>query len=229
MPHSVQALGRSSWPYGSSRPSERALDPECEPPLGAHMVTPRLGYTHHGIYAGRGRVVQYGGLSHGLRRGPVEEVSLVEFCQGHPIRIRVQESCWRDAQEVVRRARLRLGENRYHPLRNNCEHFCEWCVRGEHRSYQVDELFGLCSRTWRRVVQTLARLICYATEHTPHPPNVMLRNLAGGSICDPPVFSIRELLNVRSTLRRGSSRSSCRKRFVRPSDRSANPFADSPL
>jgi hypothetical protein len=24
-------------------------------------------------------------------------------------------------------------------LTNNCEHFCEWCLRAEHRSYQVDE------------------------------------------------------------------------------------------
>jgi len=45
-------------------------------PIGAHVVTPRRGYTHHGIYVGRGRVVQYGGLSRGLRSGPVKEVSL---------------------------------------------------------------------------------------------------------------------------------------------------------
>jgi hypothetical protein len=24
-------------------------------------------------------------------------------------------------------------------LTNNCEHFCEWCLRAEHRSYQVDK------------------------------------------------------------------------------------------
>jgi hypothetical protein len=28
-----------------------------EPPLGAHLATPRLGYLHHGIYVGRGYVV----------------------------------------------------------------------------------------------------------------------------------------------------------------------------
>jgi Lecithin retinol acyltransferase len=159
VPHSVQSVWRSSRPYGSSRSSEQALAPECEPPLGAHMVTPRLGYTHHGIYTGRGRVVQYGGLSRGLRCGPVEEVSLVEFCQGHPIRIRLEESCWQDAQEVVRRARLRLGENRYHPLRNNCEHFCEWCVHGEHRSYQVEKLIGRCARVWHQLVEPVGRAL----------------------------------------------------------------------
>ena len=48
-------------------------------------------------------------------------------------------------QEVIRRARSRVGENRYRVLSNNCEHFCEWCLRGESRSYQV-ECF-LSSRT----------------------------------------------------------------------------------
>src|ERR1700722_18765832 len=100
-------------------PGERALDPECEPPIGAHVVTPRWGYTHHGIYVGRGMVVQYAGLSGALRRGPVEEVSLWRFAQGRPIRIRSAPSTARDPDEVVRRARSRLGEDRYHVLINN--------------------------------------------------------------------------------------------------------------
>ena len=32
-------------------------------PLGAHIVTPRRWYTHHGIYVGAGQVVHYAGLS----------------------------------------------------------------------------------------------------------------------------------------------------------------------
>lgn len=39
------------------------LDLHSEPPLGAHVVTPRRWYTHHAIYVGRGRVVQYRGWS----------------------------------------------------------------------------------------------------------------------------------------------------------------------
>jgi Lecithin retinol acyltransferase len=139
------------------RASDLALSPEREPPLGAHMVTPRRGYAHHGIYVGQGRVVQYGGLSLGLRRGPVEEVTLSQFAQGRPIWHRPAESLWFDRDEVVRRARMRLGENRYNVLTNNCEHFCEWCVRGEHRSYQVDDMVVRCSRAWRRLVEALGR------------------------------------------------------------------------
>src|SRR6202044_3387533 len=108
--------GEKRIPSGGLRPCDRPLDPEREPPLGAHMVTPRRGYTHHGIYVGLGRVVQYGGLSHGLGRGPVEEVPLSRFAQGRPIWLRLEESCWPNRAEIARRARSRLGENRYNLL-----------------------------------------------------------------------------------------------------------------
>jgi hypothetical protein len=104
--------------------------------------------------------VQYGGLSRGLRRGPVEEVRLSQFAQGRTIWIRLQQPSGLDRDEVVRRARLRLGENRYHVLTNNCEHFCEWCVRGEHRSYQVDKLVTRYGRAWQRLIELLARVLC---------------------------------------------------------------------
>jgi hypothetical protein len=162
-PFGLDAKARSLRRKGSHRsgfrPCDHALAPEREPPIGAHMVTPRRGYTHHGIYVGRGRVVQYGGLSFGLRRGPVEEVPLSQFAQGRTIWIRQQESSTLDRDEVVRRARVRLGENRYHVLTNNCEHFCEWCVRGEHRSYQVDELAARYGRAWKRLIELFARAL----------------------------------------------------------------------
>jgi Lecithin retinol acyltransferase len=149
--------GRSVRSSDGLRSSDLALSPEREPPLGAHIVTPRRGYSHHGIYVGQGRVVQYGGLSRGLRRGPVEEVSLSQFAQGRPICHRPGESIWFDPHEVVRRARVRLGENRYNVLTNNCEHFCEWCVRGEHRSYQVDDIIARYSRAWRGLAEAVGR------------------------------------------------------------------------
>jgi hypothetical protein len=136
---------------------DRLLDPEREPPLGAHMVTPRRGYTHHGIYVGEGRVVQYGGLSWGLRRGPVEEVPLSQFSQGCPVWVRAADSHRFDQHEVVRRARLRLGEDRYSVLRNNCEHFCEWCVRGRHRSYQVENRIAGYRGILLKFIELLAR------------------------------------------------------------------------
>jgi hypothetical protein len=109
-----------------------------KPPLGSHVVTPRRGYLHHGIYVGDGKVVHYAGLRYGRHRGPVEEVSLACFSRGRPTRVRsIGPSCF-DYREVIRRARSRIGEDRYRLLTNNCEHFCEWCLSGEHRSHQVE-------------------------------------------------------------------------------------------
>jgi hypothetical protein len=34
-------------------PRDHVLDPGSEPPIGAHKVTPRRDYAHHGIYVGR--------------------------------------------------------------------------------------------------------------------------------------------------------------------------------
>jgi hypothetical protein len=137
---------------------DEPLNRDQNPPLGAHVVSPRCGFAHHGIYVGQGRVVQYGGFSSGLRRAPIEEVSLSRFSDGCPIWIRVGNGGWRDRPEVVGRARSRLGENRYRVLPNNCEHFCEWCMREQSRSYQVEELFGAVARA-RQVVEALVRMV----------------------------------------------------------------------
>lgn len=101
-----------------------------EPPVGAHIVTPRLGYLHHGIYIGNRLVVHYGGWAHGIRRAPVEEITLDAFANGREIRVKSDVPSPFDSREVIERARSRLGENRYRLLTNNCKHFCEWCRHG---------------------------------------------------------------------------------------------------
>jgi lecithin:retinol acyltransferase len=127
LPSKLQPID-TAWPAFPDQPL----------PLGAHVITLRRRYTHHGIHVGQGRIVQYAGYMHGLRSGPVEEISLATFTRGHPLLIRSRGPARFDAEEVVRRARSRMGENDYNLLTNNCEHFCEWCVYAEHRSEQVD-------------------------------------------------------------------------------------------
>jgi hypothetical protein len=109
-----------------------------EPPVGAHLTTSRRGYTHHGVYVGDGRVVHYSGLSSLWQCGPVEEVSLLRFCAGREVQILVHPGTAFSAEEIVRRARSRLGENDYRLLTNNCEHFCNWCLNGVSHSAQVE-------------------------------------------------------------------------------------------
>ena len=117
---------------------DRLLVGDQEPPLGSHLVTPRRGYLHHGIYVGARKVVHYSGLVHGLRRGPVEEVPLAHFACGQGVWVRSDAPSDFDVREVIYRARSRVGEDRYRLLTNNCEHFCEWCLRGAARSFQVE-------------------------------------------------------------------------------------------
>jgi hypothetical protein len=83
--------------------------------------------------------VHYAGLCRSLHRGPVEEVTLARFATGNPIWIKPCPCPRFDGREIARRARSRLGENRYRLLSNNCEHFCEWCLHGQNHSEQVDE------------------------------------------------------------------------------------------
>ena len=118
---------------------------------GTHVVTDRILYAHHGIYVGNGRVVHYAGLSSGWQSGPVEEVSLERFANGEGVVAFAHSSRPFSNTEIVARARSRVGENMYHVLRNNCEHFCEWCVTGRRRSWQVRRWLSLPSRLLRTV------------------------------------------------------------------------------
>jgi hypothetical protein len=129
-----------------------------EPQLGAQVISPRRGYSHHGIYVGSGRMVHYAGFAHGFFSGPIEEVSLCDFAQNRPIWIRRTPRPSFPPEEVIRRARMRVGENRYQLLRNNCEHFCEWCLRGEPRSLQVEYL-SVAGRALTVIIQILAALM----------------------------------------------------------------------
>jgi hypothetical protein len=131
---------------------------EEEPPLGSHLVTARRGFTHHGIYVGHGNVVHYKSSVGGLARGPVEEVSFARFSLGRAFWIRAHASPRFSGPEVARRALSRVGEDRYRLLTNNCEHFCEWCVEDEQRSFQVERLLSLPRRLTRRGHAAASRL-----------------------------------------------------------------------
>ncbi len=106
--------------------------------IGSHLVTPRAGYSHHGIYVGHERVIHYSGLADGIEAGPVEEVSLQEFTGGKGYSIRHHDQPKFGGDQVALRARSRIGENLYSVFSNNCEHFCEWCINDDHQSDQID-------------------------------------------------------------------------------------------
>lgn len=123
-------------------------------PLGAHLVTERKGYVHHGIYVGEGQVIHYAGFSRCQRRGPVQRTSIAGFGGGFAVYVQLDVCPAYDGEEVVRRAGSRLGENDYRLLTNNCEHFCSWCLFGECRSPQVEA----CLKSPVQAARTLFRL-----------------------------------------------------------------------
>lgn len=116
------------------------VSPLREPQPGDHLVSPRLGFEHHGLYLGNQFVMHYaGGMSTsgvGENDG-IERVSLETFAQGNIVRVESHPYRRFTHDEAITRAWLRLGEQRYHPAFNNCEHFVQWCIEGVSHSPQV--------------------------------------------------------------------------------------------
>jgi len=146
-------------PLIEAAPLEHIVDAECNLPAGAHLIMPRRGYLHHGIYVGDGNVVHYSGSTRGLHRGPVEEIPLDRFTCGDTVWVLCRTPHHFDPREVIRRARSRVGENHYRVFSNNCEHFCEWCLHGEHRSYQVEALLSVPGRALKATLRLVASLV----------------------------------------------------------------------
>ncbi len=103
---------------------------------GDHIKAGRGLYTHHGVDLGDGKVAHYSGLCEGLRGGPVSITTREEFGRGRRI-AGVAHARRLDPEVAVERALGRLGEDRYHLLFRNCEHFATWAVTGQRRSSQV--------------------------------------------------------------------------------------------
>ncbi|WP_336042751.1 lecithin retinol acyltransferase family protein, partial [Acinetobacter pittii] len=76
-------------------------------PLGAHLIVKHLGYSHHGIYAGRGRVIHYSGLAHFIKKRPIEITSIDAFSHGKKIHVRSYDKPRYKGKIVVRRMRSR--------------------------------------------------------------------------------------------------------------------------
>jgi hypothetical protein len=143
------------WPNRKARPLGRGE----EPSLGAHIVVPWCGFWHHGIYVGEGNVVHYGALYYDIIRKPVEEVSLAAFAGKRPVFAIDHLERTLCAEEVIRRARSRLGEGKYKLLTNNCEHFCEWALHGEARSFQVEVSLAFPRLVGERIQNWLLRKV----------------------------------------------------------------------
>lgn len=166
-------------PVAYSRPPVRPyrrLRPLEAPLPGAHLITPWLGFAHHGIYVGEGKVIHYGALVYDIIRKPVEEVTLAQFAGGRPVFVVQHEGLPFEAREIITRARSRLGEHRYRLLSNNCEHFVEWCLYDVHRSFQVERALEFPRFMGERFQGALTRALAWLLTRRPrHKPVVRAR------------------------------------------------------
>jgi hypothetical protein len=112
---------------------------------GDHIRVKRLGYYHHGIDIGDGKVVHYSKIN---AEAEVKETSLAEFLElelkngkleNGKIELEIVEYIESlPTDEVVRKAKSREGTKKYNLIFNNCEHFASWCKTGMRISEQVD-------------------------------------------------------------------------------------------
>jgi hypothetical protein len=116
-------------------------------------------------------VVHYAGYGRSWHAAPVEEVTLSGFAVGHPIHVVEHADGQYSPAQIVERARSRVGEQNYHLLNNNCEHFCNWCVSGLSQSAQTEcplaiplwalsRIAGSVSRFTKAFMFSLAKRSC---------------------------------------------------------------------
>ena len=134
--------------------------------VGDHLVTPRTGYTHHGLYIGNQEVIHYEG-KFGSDSGRIAKVTLAEFCEGASCRVRDYPLRVYGRKESVERANQRLGEARYNILFNNCEQFVAWCIMGFGYSEQINTVVSAAIETKalmeKQGIQSVASYVAQST------------------------------------------------------------------
>ncbi len=101
---------------------------------------------HYGIYLGDDQVIEYGSAKDFLNTKK-EEVkvqisSMDSFLNGKNIlvaKLGLLEKMKRNSVEkTIELAKARIGEAKYDPIENNCEHFVNECVFNKHYSSQAE-------------------------------------------------------------------------------------------
>lgn len=106
---------------------------------GDHLIVFRplvrpLGYYHHGIYVGGGKVIHYAGET--AESAIIRYDSVAAFADSGEVRIICHDSGKHYLpEEVVKNAERylcnkRFNKKEYNFFLNNCEHFARWCKTG---------------------------------------------------------------------------------------------------
>lgn len=105
---------------------------------GDHLYVRRVGYTHHGIDVGDGRVIHYSGEPGRNKSGAsIRYASIAEFAGGAVPKTRKYGSR-NSPYRTIELAESKLDTCEYNLFGSNCEHFATWCVTDRHASAQVN-------------------------------------------------------------------------------------------
>ena len=123
---------------------------EMTEPVRGSMIRVHLGSIYHfGIYVSDDEVIQFGLAPQSramLRDSEVEVLAsdIDTFLAGGFLEVAVfdkkEKKKQRSPEEVISYARSKIGERGYSILYNNCEHFANECLTGEHISRQADDV-----------------------------------------------------------------------------------------
>lgn len=116
-------------------------------PVGSHLKVWRAGYTHHGIYAGRGWMIHYTGEVFktilGLSKPEIRFDRVRDFSSGKKVIIVDHPEGAAGPERTIARAFSKLHEQDYDLFENNCEHFASWCRTGQMKSPQAERMAQL--------------------------------------------------------------------------------------
>lgn len=123
-----------------------------KPQRGDHIRVSRLNglYYHHGIYVTDDEVIHFTGDDDDSvldwSKAHVIRTDLAKFLDGGTAEVKVyNEDELADlypVEGIVNYARACLGDDGYHLIFNNCEHFANVCTLGRFRSRQVEDVLG---------------------------------------------------------------------------------------
>ena len=90
-------------------------------------------YRHYGIYINENCVVHYDGKLDDmfLRKMCIRETTMDRFLGGKTSYYIDNREAKFNNEEVVKRARECIGEEKFNLVSHNCEHFAMWCKAGE--------------------------------------------------------------------------------------------------
>lgn len=95
-------------------------------------------YEHFGIYIGNGEVIEYSSTNGKISGAVIAQNPMNKsFPTGSYFIYKLKDVKF-TPEEIVERAKSRLGEKKYDLIGNNCENFAVWCQTDVSKSFQID-------------------------------------------------------------------------------------------